>query len=256
VISFDTAKVLLVSHGLHLDCIGGAKFSADYPYHLTQGIREKLGRDWSVLYLNACCGNVNHINVKDRNQRSGYAESKKIGRTLAQAACAARKEAAPISIHRVGARTETVQCPSRTVPKDVYEWAKAEMNRDRKAASRRRFNEPTPSRIVRLAEAEGTSRSAEIIVLRLGPVGIVGLPAEVFVEVGQDIKTHSILAPTLVIGLTGGTMGYVPHPRGYQEGGYEATYASARYDPQTPILWSDTATRLLKELSLVMRGNP
>ena len=96
---------------------------------------------------------------------------------------------------------------------------------------------------------DGAPRPAEFIVLRLGPVGIVGLPAEVFVEVGRDIKAHSVLDPTLVIGLTGGAMGYLPHPRGYQEGGYEATYASARYDPQTPILWSDTAARLVRELA-------
>lgn len=70
----------------------------------------------------------------------------------------------------------------------------------------------------------------------------------VFVEVARDIRRHSLLEPTLVIGLTGGSMGYLPHPRGYDEGGYEATFASARYDPRTSLLWSDAATLLLNHL--------
>jgi hypothetical protein len=43
-------------------------------------------------------------------------------------------------------------------------------------------------------------------------------------------------------------MGYVPHPRGYQEGGYEATYSSAYLAPETPILWCDAAIKMLKDL--------
>jgi hypothetical protein len=55
---------------------------------------------------------------------------------------------------------------------------------------------------------------------------------------------------TWVIGLTGGSMGYVPHPRGYQEGGYEATYSSAPLSPETPILWCDVAVKMLNDLKL------
>jgi hypothetical protein len=43
-------------------------------------------------------------------------------------------------------------------------------------------------------------------------------------------------------------MGYLPHPRGYREGGYEATFASARHDAVTGWLWSEAAAGLLREL--------
>jgi neutral ceramidase len=84
VLSFNDTKILLVSHGLHCDCVSGSKFPADYPYHLTEGIRGELGSDWNVVYLNACSGNINHINVNDKDQRSSYQQSRKIGRTLAE----------------------------------------------------------------------------------------------------------------------------------------------------------------------------
>ena len=249
VLSFQKARTLLVSYGLHPDCVSGTQFSADYPGHLTTAVRESLGADWNVIYLNACCGNVNHINVKNTGQRSSPEESQRIGRTLARAALTAHRNGALISVDRLGARTQAVQCPVRKVPKDVYDWAKRQMEENPEEASKRKFNEPTPSRIIALAETKETTREAEVIAVRIGPVGLVGLPAELFVEGGRDIKRHSLFDPTLVIGLTGGTMGYVPHPRGYDEGGYEATYASARLAPETPILWSDTAGRLLKELA-------
>jgi hypothetical protein len=250
VLSFHKTKISLVSHGLHCDCVSGTKFSADYPYHLTETVRQELGSDWNVVYLNACCGNINHININDKDQRSSYQESRKIGRTLGRAALLAHKSSAEIKVDRISSRTKQIQCPIRKVPQQVYEWAKKEMQKDPEKASKRNFNELTPRGIIRLAETKEQSRDAEIIVLCIGPVGIVGLPAECFVELSKDIQSHSLMDSTWVIGLTGGSMGYVPHPRGYQEGGYEATYSSAPLSPETPILWCDVAVKMLNDLKL------
>jgi hypothetical protein len=248
VLSFHTTKISLVSHGLHCDCVSGSKFSADYPYHLTEMIQQELGADWNVVYLNACSGNINHINVNDKSQRSSYEESRKIGKILAEAALRAYKRSAEVKIDRLDSRVEQIQCPVRKVPRELYEWAKTEMRKDSDKASKRNFNELTPSGIIRLAETKEQSRISEIIVLCIGPIGIVGLPAECFVELSIDIQTHSLMDSTWVIGLTGGSMGYVPHSRGYREGGYEATYSSAPLSPETPMLWCDAAISMLNEL--------
>lgn len=248
VMTFHQTKTMLVSHGLHCDCVSGTKFSADYPFHITEGIREELGKEWNVVFLNSCSGNINHINVKDKNQRSGYEESRKIGRTLAQAAIRALNSSKEIEVNAIGAKTQDVNSPIRKVPKELYTWAQLEMQKDSENANNRNFNELTPRGVIRLAETKEENRLSEIIVFHIGSVGIVGLPAECFVEISQDIKHHSLMDTTWVIGLTGGDMGYVPHPRGYQQGGYEATYSSAPLSPETPILWSDTAINMLKEL--------
>ena len=247
-LAFNGAKIMLVSYGLHPDCIGGTLFSADYPYHLTTGVKEILGEDWNVLYLNACCGNVNHINVNDPNQKSSYEESRRIGKTLAQAVLRAVQHAVPLVIDALDSRTVQVDCPIRRVPDEIYAWAKEELQANPAEASKRKFNEYTPSGVIELAETKETCRPAEIIVFRIGPIGLVGLPAESFVELARDIQLHSLLHPTWVIGLTGGSMGYMPHPRGYDEGGYEASFSSARYAPETPVRWCDAAIRLLNAL--------
>ncbi|MBN1420339.1 MAG: hypothetical protein JXP34_16280 [Planctomycetes bacterium] len=248
VIAFETAKVLVVNYALHLDCIGGTQFSADYPHHMTEAIRGDLGAEWNVLFLNGCCGNVNHIDVGNPAQKSGYEESRRIGRAIANAALEARDAAAPIAIEILAAATETAACPVRKVAPDDLARAREAMAKDPVGASKRKFNEETAARIIALAEGKEATRPAEIIALRIGPLGLVGLPGEVFVELGRDIRLHSLFDPTIVVELTGGSMGYIPHPRGYDEGGYEATYASARLAPEASIVWCDTAIRLLKEL--------
>ncbi len=248
VLSFQSSKIALVSHGLHCDCLGGSKFSADYPYHLTVGIQEELGTDWKVIYLNACCGNINHINVNDKSQKSSPEGSRHIGRTLAKAAMRAYRDSRPVSVDKIDSRITKIQCPVRKVPSEIYEWAKAEMQKDADKASKRNFNEHTPAGIIRLAETKEKTRPSELIALRIGPIGIVGLPAECFVELSEDIQEHSLMDATWVIGLTGGSMGYQPHPRGYDEGGYEATYSSARQAPETPVMWCDAAINMLKEM--------
>ncbi len=247
-VTFSQSKTILASFGLHLDCIGGTQYSADYPYHMTEAVKKELGGGWNVIYLNACCGNVNHFNVNNPNQRSGYEVSRSIGQKLAESVLWAHRNGAAIPVETIGAKAEIVPTPARRIPEGLVKWAQEQMAADAAAASKRKFNEETPSRILELAQVQDTPRPADIIAFRIGPVGLVGLPAETFVEVGRDIKTHSLFDPTLVIGLTGGSMGYLPHPRGYDEVGYEGTIASARNARETGFLWSDTAARLLKEL--------
>jgi hypothetical protein len=40
-------------------------------------------------------------------------------------------------------------------------------------------------------------------------------------------------------------MGYIPTRRGHAEGGYEAGYRSARYEPDTGHRWAAAAATLL-----------
>lgn len=247
-LSFETAKVLLVSYGLHPDCIGGTQYSADYPYHLTEALREALGSEWKVLFLNATCGNINHVNVKDPGQRSSYQESRRIGRTLAQAALQARTGAQEVSLEPLAAGSQVVECLLRKVPAEVARRAEEEI-RAGVDMTRRNFNELFAPGAYVLSRTRDSTHPAEILVLRLGPIALVGLPAEVFVENARATKHDSPFDPTLVIGLTGGAMGYLPHPQGYEQGGYEAGYRSARYDPSVPLLWIRTALALCNSVN-------
>ncbi len=63
---------------------------------------------------------------------------------------------------------------------------------------------------------------AEIQVVAIGDqLAIVGLPGEIFTELGMCIKRNSPFPHTIVAELTNGEIGYIPDRKGYVEGNYE-----------------------------------
>ncbi len=63
----------------------------------------------------------------------------------------------------------------------------------------------------------------EIQVLRLGDIYALGLPGEVLIEVGLEIKDRAGLDKLFVTTLTNDSIGYVCHAEAYNEGAYEPT---------------------------------
>ncbi len=85
--------------------------------------------------------------------------------------------------------------------------------------------------------------------LRIGELGIVGLPGEVFTEIGLDIKDRSPYAQTMNIGIANGTVGYVATDRALGEGSYETRLCRHVRSPLgTGQLWADTAIAGLESL--------
>ena len=80
---------------------------------------------------------------------------------------------------------------------------------------------PSPDRIMDADEGK-EHLVTEIQVLRLGNVYILGLPGEVLVEVGLEIKKKSGLENLIIIALSNDAIGYVCHSQAYDEGGYES----------------------------------
>jgi len=102
------------------------------------------------------------------------------------------------------------------------------------------------TRILELASAP-PERETLVQALRIGEVGLVGLPGEIFVEIGLAIKQRSPFARTLVGELANDNLGYVPSDRAFDEGSYEV-YTSA-VPPGTGALLADTAVGLLERLA-------
>jgi len=68
--------------------------------------------------------------------------------------------------------------------------------------------------------------TSEIQVLRLGDIYILGLPGEVLVEVGLQIKKRAGLENLFIVTLSNDAIGYVCHSAAYDEGGYEPAGAT------------------------------
>lgn len=77
------------------------------------------------------------------------------------------------------------------------------------------------------AEGEGANQSpktltTEIQLLRIGDTYLLGLPGEILVEVGLEIKRQACAENLFIITLCNDTIGYVCHQEAYDEGGYES----------------------------------
>jgi len=85
-----------------------------------------------------------------------------------------------------------------------------------------RFPIKTASSSDKSKEADKTNYiTTEIQVLRLGDIYILGLPGEILVEVGLEIKKRAGVEILFVISLSNDAIGYVCHSQAYKEGGYE-----------------------------------
>ncbi len=65
--------------------------------------------------------------------------------------------------------------------------------------------------------------------IRIGNLGVAAMPAEVFAEIGLEIKKRSPLKPTFTIELANGCSGYLPTPAQHKLGGYETWRARSSY---------------------------
>jgi len=79
----------------------------------------------------------------------------------------------------------------------------------------------SPDRIMDAGE-DKKHLTTEFQLLRLGDVYILGLPGEVLVEIGLEIKKKAGLQKLLIIALANDPIGYVCHSEAYDEGGYES----------------------------------
>lgn len=81
--------------------------------------------------------------------------------------------------------------------------------------------------------------------IRIGEAVFVAVPAEVFVEIGLQLKKR---APqkTYIVGIANGYIGYLPTSEAYQSGGYEVV--SARCSAETHELLIDQTIELEKQL--------
>jgi hypothetical protein len=197
-----------------------------------------------------------------------YDNCHRLGAILAGEALKTYFQVEPASIAGLGAARRAFDLPLQPLdPIPAIEREIAEL-RDRIATLEA---ERTPALILQgaqfgLARAERALAEAragrtwqvvpfEVQALRLGAVGIAAAPAELFVEIGLEIKRRSPFAATLALGYANGCIGYVPVPAAYPDGGYEVDRAHKGYGqlaavaPTAAGLIADAAVDLLEQLA-------
>ena len=236
-----------VNFANHLDTVGGLEFSADYPYTLYSLLGKLRGADMVTLFAQGCSGNINHIDVTSAAPQKGHAEAERIGTVLTGEVLKTYTRLKSVDPSCVVVRTVRVKLPLPDVdPEDV---AKA-----RKTVATYNTSEAAPFvelvnafKTLSVYERHGRPLEAEVQVMALGDdLAWVGLPGEVFVEIGLAIKQASPYRMTIVTELANGSIGYIPDRKAYAEGNYEPV--SARCAEGSGEMLAQASLRLLHEL--------
>ncbi len=236
-------RTAIVNFALHLDTVGGTMYAADYPYYLEQSIREKFGNKLVLLFGNGTCGDINHFDVTKKDRlKTDY-----IGKTLAETVCAKAGSLQALPAPALAVRREVTEVPLQQYGPEKVAWARE--NIKKVGTGELSFLEQVEAyKILALEMRPNRTIPLEVQVFRLSPdVAIVGLPGEVFVDLGLAIKRASPFGTTLIIELCQDAPGYIPTKKAFVEGSYETV--NSRIAPGGGERMVETAIRLLKELS-------
>jgi hypothetical protein len=100
-----------------------------------------------------------------------------------------------------------------------------------------------------LAPMQGQERTTWLQVMRIGPVAVVGVPAEFFTKLGLEVKHRSPYKHTVVVELANDWIGYTPDREAHKLGGYQTWTGLHSYaEPGTGERLVDEAVKLLGEL--------
>ena len=102
-------QAALLNYSIHLDTVGGTEFSADIPGHVSRMLADAIAPDFFTLYLTACCGDVNHIDVSRGGKQKGHVESTRIATLLAAETLRAFEQSQPLSNVRLSHASQRLQ---------------------------------------------------------------------------------------------------------------------------------------------------
>jgi len=186
--------------------------SADYPGYTAQVIEQAEGGN--CIFLLGTAGNINPVRLNRPHPRM------QTGKALGGAALRHIQFTQPCGDVSISALKRQVSLP---IKKDL-----------------------PPERLLS-AGKDAETQNSEIQVLRIGDVYILGLPGEVLVEIGLEIKAKAGIENLFVVSLANDAVGYVCPRAAYKEGGYEPG-SGTNLAPGAGEIVTERALKLIEQI--------
>ena len=250
----DGPIAAVVNFGLHPAILAGDNwlYSADYPGVLAEAMRSIHGEHFTTLFLNGCCGNTNHVDCREPAQGRGFHQVQRVGHILAATASRAIRVAVPVSADRVAVSSRKVLLERIKIDEELRGRCEKILADPQKGSPKGQVDGLPEAYFAEMRlgmyKQQSEPDAVELTALRLGDVGLVGLPGEGFCELGIAIKQDSPAPSTLVSGLTNDCVGYLPTEGSFAQGGYETTIGSTMYAPGAGESLVKSALSQLREL--------
>ncbi len=257
---------VLSNFALHLDTVGGMRWSADYPYFVEQKLRKSTDENGLVsIFGTGCCGDINHSDPS-RSERN---KTDFIGNSLGDTVVQAMSTATKISSNQLQVRATEVRLPLQEVSSEQLQRSVQLLDVIASGGKVEFLDQVAAYKTVMLANYRGLCEPAvaekylswglskscagigselpvDVQAITLGDeVAIVFLPGEVFVDLGLAIKRGSRFPNTIVIELSNAVeTAYIPTHAATAVGSYEVTNSTVK--PGAGEMLVAAALQLLK----------
>lgn len=202
--------------------------SADYPGVATKLVEKVVNGCRNCLFLQGSAGDINPMRDDTRDFKDVELYGNILGGEVIKTVAQMKAPDYPVMPNIIGIASKTIMLPSRDLPdpKPYREAFVSALNSAQESGTQEErdrhlriagYNRETLKRI----ERGDAPISVEIQVLRIGDALIVGIPGELFIGLGLQIKRESPASYTFISETTNGWIGYIPTIGTYAEGGYE-----------------------------------
>ena len=247
---------LLVNFATHPTTLGVHVYevSADYPGRMQRIVEQVY--EAPVYFTQGACGDVKAAAIgPDGNFKEGEEEDiERLGRLLAGEVIKTLEQCSPLADPQVRGAVKTLRFPYLEMPGEeellrLVEFHRREAERwrspDRETLGAVDWEDKHINRVAMHQDMVGWATGmlealragtlqdhalGDVQVLRFGEeAALVGVPGELFCEIGMQLKQRSPLPHTMICGYANGTLGYIPSRKAVLEGGYEVADAYKLY---------------------------
>ncbi len=251
--------IAIVNFGTHPDCIGGTKYSADWPGVVRSTFEAAVGDGVKCLFLNGAQGDVNNaqpfpppgraaLNAERQTRPKGRAIH--LGRAVAGAALSVWDVCEEIPAGPVRGIVASHPMPANLPTADEIKWVElfdAGRRKEIPLGNMEIMTLTSPHSRVRRMKKGPDHFDILVTSLAIGDsLAFAGLPGEPFVDIGRAVKERSPFRTTIFTCLTNGSEGYIASTKAHADGGYEAL--SSRFAAPTGDKLVDAQVEQLKAL--------
>ena len=222
----ETGPLVTLFHfACHPVALGNQNTEISADWVATARARAEATLGCPTLFLQGCCGD---INPRFRAGPRSPEQAERVGIEIAEAVLAAESRANPILLTpirsgRAGASLPLLPYPSDDILSQVEADARAKLTQLGRSDVDQAYLEWVAA--VRRVPAR-TGISATVSALLLGDITLVGLPGEIFAELGLALEG------TWPVGYANGNLGYLYPDSAMAVGGYEVDVAYRLYGKQ------------------------
>lgn len=253
----------VMNYACHAVCLMADNYltSADYPGFAVHGLERAIGDGVTAIFVNGACGDVNPREAAAEEELvsgGSFTIAERAGSMISREAARVWRGIQPSAAVELAFRQRRIELPTnraRAILAAEESLKRAEENVHRPVEEPNPYlvwhNPPDPEeerrRVESIREQGDTPVPCEIQAICLGETTLLGWPGEVFSSLGMAAKRGSPFAQTYVVGYANGSIGYVPTPEAFAEGGYEARCALHLADHAGEVLVEESLD-LLQEL--------